>query len=187
MAMNDDLSPAEQELARELSGLAIDPSPAARESIMRAVSAARLARPKAPRWRLRWRVMTAAVAAVLLLITGTVGAMAASSHALPDSPAYSLRGAGEQIRIAFASPLGREELRIEFARDRFKQVPAVVQMSRSDASRLIADGSAYLDKAHRDLQSLSADEQGQVENELNNAGDDEKAAQDQLNQEGQHG
>lgn len=185
MAMSGDLSPAEQDLARELSGLAIDPSPAARASIMRAVLVARGTEPKAPRWRLRWRVMTAVVAAVVVLITGTIGAMAASSNALPNSPAYTLRGAGEQVRIVLASPLGREQLRIEFARDRFKQVPAVVHVSHSAASRLIADGSAYLEQAQRDLQSLSADEQGQVENELNDAGGDEQAAQDQLNQEGQ--
>lgn len=185
MAMNDDLSPAEQDLARELSGLGIDPSPAARDSIMRAVSAARSAEPKTHRWRLRWRVMTAAVAAVLVLITASIGAMAASSQALPNSPAYTLRGAGEEVRIVLASPLGRERLRIEFARDRFKQVPTVIHVSRSEAGRLIADGSAYLDQAQRDLPSLAVDEQGQVENELNNAGADETAAQDQLNQEGQ--
>lgn len=187
MAVNDDLSPAEQDLARELSGLAIDPSPAARESIMRAVSAARVAEPKAPRWRLRWRVMTAAVAAVLVLITGTVGVLAASSQALPDSPAYSLREAGEQIRIAFASTVGQEELRIQFARERFRQVPAVVHRSRSEAMRLINDGSNYLDQTRSDLPSLSAREQGEVESQLNQAGQDQQGAQDELNQSGEQG
>ena len=186
MAMNDDLSAAEQELARELSSLAIDPSPAARESIMRAVSAATQAEAKAPRWRLRWRVMTAAFAAVLVLITGTVGVLAASSQALPDSPAYSLRGVGEEFRIAFASPIGKEELRIQFARDRFKQVPAVVHRSRATATRLIDDGNSYLDQTRRDLPSLSADEQGEVESQLKQAGQDQQGAQDQVNQEGQN-
>ena len=185
--MSDDLSPAEQDLATELSRLAVDPSPAARDSIMRAVSAARLAEPKAPRWRLRWRVIGAAVAAVLVLVTGTVGVLAASSQALPASPAYSLRGVGEQIRIFFASPVGREELRIQFARERFQQVPAVVHRSRSDAMRLINDGSNYLDQTRRDLPSLSADEQGQVESRLNQAGQDQQGAQDELNQSGEQG
>jgi hypothetical protein len=187
VAVNDDLSPAEQDLARELSGLAVDPSPKARESIMRAVSAARPAEPQAPRRQLRWRVMTAALAAVLALVTGTVGVLAASSQALPGSPAYSLRGAGEQIRIAFASPVGQEELRIQFARDRFQQVPEVVHQSRSDARRLIDDGSNYLAQTRQNLPSLSAGQQGQVQNQLNQAGQDQQAAQDELNQQGQQG
>ena len=185
--MTDDLSPTEQDLARELSGLAVDPSPAARESIMRAVSAARHAEPKAAARRLRWRVMTAAVAAVVVLITGTIGVLAASSQALPDSPAYSLRGAGEQIRITFANRVGQEELRIQFARDRFQQVPAVVHRSRSAAVRLITDGGNYLDGARRDLPSLTADQQGQVQNQLNQAGQDQQAAEQQLNQNGEQG
>jgi hypothetical protein len=187
MAMSDDLSPAEENLAGALSRLGLDPSPAARESIMRAVSAARLVETRRPRLLVRWRVLLAAGAAVLVLITGAVGVLAASSQALPGSPAYSLRGVGEQIRITFASPVGREELRIQFARDRFKQVPAIVHRSRSDAMRLINDGRSYLDLTRRDLASLSADEQGQVESQLNQAGQDEQAAQGQLNQGGEQG
>jgi hypothetical protein len=180
MGLSDDLSPAEQELARRLSGLAVDPSPAARESIMRAVAAARLA--EAPRWHLRWRAMAAVAAALVVLITGTIGAMAASSQALPNSPGYALRGVGEQLRIALANPLGKEQLRIQFARDRFHEVPAVVHMSRSAASRLVNDGKAYLKQAQRDLPSLAADQQGKVSGQLNQAGQDEQGAQDQLNQ-----
>ena len=187
MAMNDDLSPSEQNLAGELSRLAVDPSRATSESIMRAVSAARLVDTRRPRRQLRWRVMTAAVAAALVLFTGTVGVLAASSQALPDSPGYSLRGVGEQIRITFASPVGREELRIQFARDRFRQVPATVHLSRSDAMRLINDGRSYLDQTRGDLPSLSADEQGQVQNQLDQAGQDEQAAQGELNQGGEQG
>ena len=187
MAMNDELSPVEQDLAGQLSRLTVDPTPDARKSIMRAVSAARHAEPRAHRWRLRWRVTTAVVAAILVLIAGTVGAFAASTQALPNSPAYTLRGAGEQIRIALASPVGREELRIQFARERFHQVPAIAHRSRSDAMRLINDGSAYLDETRRDLPSLSADEQGQIENQLNQAGQDQQGAQGDLNQGGEQG
>jgi uncharacterized protein DUF5667 len=180
--VSDDLSPAEQKLANELSGLAVDPSPAAQEAIMRSVRTA--VRSVKRRWRLGWRVTAAAVAAILILITGTVGVLAATSEALPHSPAYSLRLMGEQIRIAIASPVGREQLRIQFARDRFQQAGQVVQNNRSDARRLVDDGHSYLVQTQRDLPSLSAGEQGQVQNQLNQAGQDEQAAQNQLNQEG---
>jgi hypothetical protein len=134
-----------------------------------------------------WRLAAAALAAALVVITGTVGVLAASSQALPDSPAYALRTAGEQIRLVVASPVGREQLRIQFARDRFHQAEEVVQADRSDARRLIDDGSGYLDQTRRDLPSLSVGEQGQLANQLNQAGQDQKAAEDQLNQQGESG
>jgi gas vesicle protein len=139
------------------------------------------------RWTLSWRPLTAVVAAVVLLAAGTVGAMAASSQALPTSPAYPLRYAGEGIRLAVASPVGREHLRIDFARDRFRQAKAVVRDNRADAKQLIADGSQYLDQTRRDLSSLSADQQGQVESEINQAGDDQKSAENQVDQQGDQG
>jgi len=176
----DELSPSEQEIARDLSALGADPSPASRESIMRGVHAA------APRvrWHLSWRLLTAVAAAALLLGASTIGAMAASSQALPHSPAYPLRFAGEGIRLAVANPADREHLRIDFARDRFHQAREVVRENRSDAKQLIVDGRDYLAQARRDLSSLSADEQGQVESEINQAGDDERSAEGQLNQQG---
>ena len=187
MEMMEELSPSEQEIARELSTLAADPSRASWDSIMQGVRAARRTSSPRVRWHLSWRLLIAVAAAVFLLGSGTIGAMAASSQALPHSPAYPLRFASEGIRLAVASPVEREHLRIDFARDRFRQAREVVRENRSDAKRLIVDGRDYLDQTRRDLSSLSADEQGQVENELNQAGDDEKAAEDQVNQLGEQG
>ena len=184
--MMDELSPSEQAIARDLSALAADPSPASRDSIMHAVRTARRTAAPRARWHLSWRLVTAIAAAVFLLGGSTVGAMAASSQALPHSPAYPLRFAGEGIRLAVASPAEREHLRIDFARDRFRQARDVVRENRSDAKQLIVDGRDYLDQTRRDLASLSADEQGQVESEINQAGDDEKAAENQLNQQGEN-
>jgi hypothetical protein len=187
VAIIDELSPAEQELAHELSRLAVDPNPAARETIMRAVRTAIRAPAPAERWRLRWRVMAAGVAAVLVVIAGTVGVLAASSQALPDGPSYTLRVAGEQVRLVVASHVGREQLRIQFARDRFRQAVQIVNVNRSDARRLVDDGSNYLDQTRRDLPALSTDQQGQMENQLNQAGQDQQAAENQLNQAGDQG
>jgi len=94
---------------------------------------------------------------------------------------------GEQIRITLASPVGREELRIQFARERYHQVPAMLPRSRSDAMRLIEDGNHYLDQTRRDLPALSAGEQGQIENQLNQAGQDQQGAQGEVNQGGEQG
>jgi hypothetical protein len=123
--------------------------------------------------------------AVLLVGVGTIGAMAASSRALPNSPAYPLRFAGEGIRLAVASPVDREHLRVDFARDRFRQAREVAPSNRSDAKRLIVDGRDYLAQARSDLPSLSAGEQGEVESEINQAGEDERSAEGQLNQQGE--
>jgi hypothetical protein len=183
--MMDELSQSEQETARELSALAEDPSAASRASIMRGVRAALPTAAPSARWHLSWRLVMAVAAAALLLVGSTIGAMAASSQALPHSPAYPLRFAGEGIRLAVASPADREHLRIDFARDRFHQAGDVVRENRSDAKQLIVDGRDYLAQARRDLSSLSAGEQGQVESEINQAGDDERSAEGQLTQQGE--
>ncbi|MDQ2943370.1 MAG: anti-sigma factor [Candidatus Dormibacteraeota bacterium] len=181
------LSPAEQEIARELSRLAADPSPASRDSIMRAVRAGRQAQARRPGGGLRWRLIAVVAATLLLLVGGTSGAVAASSQALPHNPAYTLRFVNEKVRLTVANPVGRVELRIDFARDRFRQAQLVVRENRSDAMRLIDDGRVYLDQARRDLSSLPAGEQGRMENPLNQAGQDQKAAENQLNQYGEQG
>ena len=51
----------------------------------------------------------------------------------------------------------------------------------SEASRLIDDGSVYLDKAWRDLPSLSAADQAQVLEQLTQADEDQEDAQVLLN------
>ena len=185
--MINELSPAEQEIAGRLWKLAADPAPARRDSIMQAVRAATLVAVPRRQQHLHRRIMLAAVLAAALLPASAVGAVAASSQALPDSPAYALRFTGEQVRLAVASPVGREELRIRFARDRFHQAQAVMSGQRSDATRLIHDGSDYLEQARHDASSLSAGEQSRVENQLNQAGADQAAAENQLNQDGAQG
>jgi hypothetical protein len=185
--MIDELSAAEQEIADRLWKLAADPSRASTDSIMRSVRAARLtAVPRLRHHRPR-RIALGALLAAALLLVSSVGAVAASSQALPDNPAYKLRFTGEQVRLAVASPVGREELRIQFARDRFHQAQDVAPGNRSNAERLIHDGSDYLQEARREASSLPSGEQGRVENQLNQAGADQKAAENQLNQEGAQG
>jgi hypothetical protein len=185
--MSDDLTPVEQELAQRLSGLGADPSPATQASIMRAVRAARPAEATRQRFQFRWRLPVAVAAAFVLVFTATVGVLAASSEALPHSPAYTLRLVGEEVRLAVAGPVGREQLQIQFARDRFLQAGQVVHDNHSDATRLVDDGGIYLDRARRNLPSLTANQQGQVQNQLNQAGQDQQAAEQQLNQNGQQG
>jgi hypothetical protein len=121
-----------------------------------------------------------AILVVLVVIIGTVGVLAASSQALPDSPAYALRYAGERVRLVVASPVGRVELRIQFARDRFHQVEHVVQQNRSNATQLIADGSSYLEQAWRDLPSLSAGDRSRVQEKLNQADEEQESAEMQF-------
>jgi len=184
--MNDGLSASELEIADRLWKLAADAGQADTESIMQAVRAARLT--AGPRRQHRpQRIVLGALMAAALLLTSAVGAVAASSQALPDSPAYTLRFTGEQVRLAVASPVGREQLRIQFARDRFHQAQDVVSQNRPNAKRLISDGSDYLQQARHEVSSLPAGEQGPVESQLNQAGADQAAAENQLNQDGAQG
>jgi hypothetical protein len=184
--MIDELSAGEQEIADRLWKLAADPRQESRDSILQAVRAA--TRAMVPhQHHVRRRFVLGALLAATLLLASSVGAVAASSHALPDSPAYPLRFTGEQVRLAVASPVGREELRIQFARDRFHQAQEVSSESRTNAQRLIHDGSDYLHQARQDVSALSSGEQGRVENQLNQAGADQSAAENQLNQAGAQG
>jgi hypothetical protein len=63
--------------------------------------------------------------------------------------------------------------------------PSVLTGAGSEkARRLVDDRSNYLGHTRRDLPSRSADQQGQVENQLNQ---DQKGAENQLNQAGDQG
>jgi hypothetical protein len=185
MDLSDELSPLETSLASELAGLVEDPDEATRRSIMRAVMQAPLpvhaARPRVHR---ATRFALALVAAVLLLVMGATAALAGSSHAVPTSPAYGLRLAGEDIRLTFAQPKQREELRIGFARDRFQQARDIARSDHHNARLLVAGGHEYLAQVRSSLGSLSADEQGEVENELDQASQDENDTQNQVGQQG---
>lgn len=180
----DDLSPAERDLAVELSKLASDPSPASREAIMGAVRTAVRHSAQPRRLPNAWRLTAAAVAAVALVLGSSVFAFAASSTALPDSPAYGLRSVGERVRIAVLAPTDRELLRITFAREHFQQAQVLAHRNRSDAAQLLNDGREYLADARKDLRSVPSGEQGEVQNQLNQAGTQQSQTEDQLGQEG---
>jgi hypothetical protein len=182
----DDLSPGEQDLAAELSKLTSDPSPASREAIMGAVRTATRRTAQTPRLTRAWRLTAAALVAVAMVLATTVFAFAASSAALPDSPAYGLRSAGERVRLAIVGGTDRELLRITFAREHFRQAKDVVHRNRPEAVQLLSDGREYLTEAKSELQSLPAGEQGQIQNQLNQAQQEQSQTENQVGQQGQH-
>jgi hypothetical protein len=132
-----------------------------------------------------WRLALVGLGATALLALSSVGAVAASVDAVPSSPTYTLRNVGEQARLALASPLGRETLRIDFANARINQARAILKQGRlADARALLHDSGAYLAQAKKDLGSLPPNEQGQIQNQLNQAEANEHQAEGQLNQDG---
>lgn len=181
----DDLSPAEQEVAAELSRLGTDPTPASRKAIMGAVRMAIRPTPQTLRLRPAWRWTAAALVAVAMVLATTVFAFAASSSALPDSPGYSLRSVGERVRLAVVGATDRELLRIAFAREHFRQAQDLAHSNRQDAVRLLNDGRDYLTDAKKDLPSVPGHEQGQVQNQLNQAGEAQSQTENQVGQLGQ--
>jgi hypothetical protein len=131
------------------------------------------------------RLTAAAVAAIAMVLASSVFAFAASSTALPDSPAYGVRSVGERVRIAVLAPTDRELLRITFAREHFQQAQDVAIRDRPDALHLLNDGRAYLEDVRKDLQSVPSGEQGEVQNQLNQADVKEGQAASQLGQQGE--
>ncbi|MHB8611420.1 MAG: DUF5667 domain-containing protein [Candidatus Dormibacteraceae bacterium] len=176
------LSPIERELAAQLSQLGTEPTLEQRASIMAAVRSSQV-----PRRAVigRWRPVLVVFAAAALLVVTCVGALAASSDALPSSPTYSLRVFSEQVRLALASPASRQQLRIAFASTRIKQARATLsQGDRSDATELLRDSRDYLAQTKKELGDMPPATQGQIQNQLNEAEADEHQAETQLNQEG---
>jgi hypothetical protein len=184
--LNDEgLSAAERQLGGELAGLGVKPSPEKRAAIMAAVRSSQEVRPSAVR---RWRLALVGFGAAALLALSSVGAVAASTDALPSSPTYSLRFVGEQARLALASPAGREQLRIDFANARINQARVILrQGSLADAKSLLRDSRGYLAQTKKDLASLPPNEQGAIQNQLNQAEANENQAELQLNQDGAQG
>jgi hypothetical protein len=184
MGLDDqDLSAEEQRLAADLARLAADPSAERRAAIMAAVRGSHPQDRSAVR---PWRLVLAGVGAVAILMAGTVGAVASSGEALPNNPNYSLRVFGEQVRLVVANPAGREQLRISFAKSRIDQARSILtQGDVSNARGLLRDSREYLAQTRKDLGSLSSSEQGQIQNQLNQAEEDEHQAEMQLNQEGE--
>lgn len=176
------LSASERLLAGELARLGVNPSPEKHAAIMAAVRKSQDVRPAVFG---RWRLALVGLGAAAILMATSVGAVAASNEALPSSPTYSVRVAVEQVRLALASPSGREQLRIAFANSRTNQARAILrQGDRSNAKGLLHDSRDYLDQTKKELTTLPAGEQGQIQNQLNQAEANQQQAEKQLNQEG---
>lgn len=175
----------ERNLATELAGLVDDPSAARRARILKAVHAA----PSPRRAGISaWRVAIALAAALAVVAVSSVGAIAASGDALPSSPSYGLRSFGEHVRLAFANPSTREQLRLSFAQSRIAQAQsALVHGDRSNARGLLHDSAQYLADTRQDIGQLGSDEQGHVENQLNEEESQQNHAEGQLNQQGEQG
>jgi hypothetical protein len=186
MELNDrDLSAAEQRLADELANLTQDPGAGRRAKILAAVRNVPDARRRPVH---RWRIAIAAAAAAALLVVTSVGALAASADALPSNPNYQLRSFGEQVRLTFADPTTREQLRMSFAQSRISQARMVLQHGdRTDARGLLRDSRHYIAETKQDLAGLPSGEQGQIENQLNQTQTDQNQAESQLNQQGAQG
>jgi len=155
-------------LAERLAGLRETPTPQARARIMSAVRSA--ATPATlPRRRAGWRgrLVATAVAMSAALIGGTVAAFAASANALPDSPAYAVRVAGENVRLALADVHTKEHLRGEFAKARLRQFGQLHPGEQQAGQTLLRDARRYVDQAENDINKLSAREQDDVRKEIN--------------------
>jgi hypothetical protein len=185
MELNDEeLTESERRLASALSRLAADASPERHAAIMSAVRQETGQRPFVIG---RWRPVVAGLAAAAVLAGSTIGVFA-SSNALPNSPAYPVRLGVEHIRLTVASPADREHLRISFAHARISQANAQLsQGDRNNAEALLRDSRTYLSEAKQDLNAIPADEQGQIQSELNQTQADEQQSETQLIQEGSEG
>jgi hypothetical protein len=178
------LTPEQTRLGEELAHVVEGPSAEACARIMAAVRAAPGPAARSGRWR--WRRRALAAAGGLALVAGTgVTALAASAHAVPGSPAYTLRNIGERLRLSIAGTAAREELRISFARDRIQQAAAAGSHGdRRVAAELLDDSRSYLHSAKADLAELPAAERGRVEGELNDTGRQEQTTEGELQQQG---
>jgi hypothetical protein len=186
MELDDEgLSATERGLAGELAQLGVNPSPEKHAAIMAAVRRSQPVRSPAIGG---WRLPLVALGAAALLVLSSVGGIAASNDALPSSPTYSVRVGTEQVRLALASPTGKEQLRIDFANARISQAKAILrQGDRADAKGLLRDSRGYLAKAKSELGGLPANEQGQIQNQLHQAEANQQQAEFQMNQEGAQG
>jgi hypothetical protein len=185
MELDDqELSVDERRLAAELGALAEDASAERRGRIMAAVRSS-----NAPRRAVigPWRVALAGLGAVGILMASTGGAVAASGDALPNSPNYSLRTFGEQVRLVVANPSEREKLRIGFATARIHQAQAILAHDRANAKGLLRDSRQYLNQTRNELGTVPASQQGQIQSQLNQAEAAEHQAEAQLNQGGEQG
>jgi hypothetical protein len=164
MGVEDDLVPAqpsdeELRIGARIAGLAQDPSDEARARIMAAVRSTPMPAAGSRRrvaMRRQWRVALAGFGATALLLGASAGALAASSDALPSSPAYGLRRFQENLRVAVADQHQQPRLRLQFAAEKLRQ--AKVEASHgdvSDAAKLLSDCQHDLEDAQAELHDIN--------------------------------
>ena len=185
----DELTPAEALLARRIAELGATPSATAQQRIMAAVLASLNAAPNPllqhPGRRSAFRSLMLGLAAAAAVSAGAIGAIAASAHALPNSPVYRLRVAGEGVRLATSDTAGKEQLRIGFARDRLAEAHALRGSEQSAATEaLLKDAQSYLSDAQQDLSLLPEEQRNQVQSEIDKVEGDEHAAELEAIQQG---
>jgi hypothetical protein len=180
----DTLSPAEELLATELGGLVAGPPPEARARLMAAVRATPLERSTPKRPRLLRRLAIAAGALFVLLGAGA-GSMAASAGALPGTPFYQLRLAGEHVRLTFAGGADKARLRIDFARDRVRQAAALgAHGDRGVQQQLLSDGEGYLHDARANLGDVGTSQRGEVQSQLQQVEEQDRGTRTEVEQQG---
>jgi len=187
LAPHDVLTPGQRRIGAELGTLVEGPSPAASARLLAAVRAAHRSAPQARRLFPIWRRVALVGAGLLVLAGGGVGTLAASSQALPGSPGYAFRLAGERLRLTFAGPTEKERLRIQFASDRLQQ--AATASARGDknvAKDLLHDAGGYLHDANDNVNDATPNERGAVQDEIHALGAQQQAEESQVDQQGQH-
>jgi uncharacterized protein DUF5667 len=154
---------------------AMAPSPTAVQRIRVAIrqAAAPETRPSRTWWP---RLATAVPVAIVLMVAGTVTALAAPS-ALPDSPLYAVRGVRETLQIRLAgTPAERASLYATFAQQRADQLrriarakdasPQVVTTLLRDISSQIHSADAEARDAPKDTRAAIHGLEGQIESDL---------------------
>ena len=168
--MSPEATPEDLRLGARIANIAQDPSAEAQARIMAAVRTAPMPG-RAPRGRIamghRLRTALVGLGASGLLFGATAGALAASSDALPSSPAYGLRHIEENLRVAVADQREQPRLRLRFAAEKLSQAREQARRGDvSDAARLLSDAKHDLEQAQAelhdvnnpsDVQSLSAE------------------------------
>jgi hypothetical protein len=155
--MQPEPTPDELALAPGIAMLAQDPSEAARARIMAAVRSAPMPATASPRRTAaggRWRLALVGFGAAGLLVVASVGALAASSDALPNSPAYRLRLFEENLRVAVADPRQQSRLHLQFAAEKVRQAKEQIRLGDATvAAELLSDTRHDLSQAETELRA----------------------------------
>lgn len=183
MELEDELATEDLELAARLFGLRRNPSTEARARIIAAVRSAAgpaITVPHRPAWRRRTATMAMGVTAVLA--GSSVAAFAATADATPGSPAYAVRVAGEDLRLAVADPRGKEYLRSQFAQGRLRQFGRPGAGGHEAGLTLLRDAKTYLEQAAKGIKTVSGDEREQIDAEIHNLQREEQRDEGQINE-----